>query len=380
MAAENARESRRLSGWASRLVLVFAVSVACLFLAELAVRWLIPQPLPQPTPGIYRPDPDIGWRRNENIRVVANTGERNVEICTDPSGDRVDCARAEHDCAARVLVLGDSFVEALAIPWSETIWSRLERETGACMQVAGVGGYDPVQYAVQARERLGQGVPIDLVILNFYSGNDFVAAADAIQPSEAVTAPELRLLPTGFRSVDLWNWFLGLNDWLAARSHLYVATRYAVRREIDPEGVERYGIPIALLRSRLTDELLDETARAISFSGAAAQKAGTPLLVVVIPVKNQVLDPRGERLSAAFARVRDEIDMDQVSKRFVPRIAGLPGVTRVVDLLEPLRAAAGPDAWGSRDPHFSPVGHALWYEGIESAVRELLAPHQRQRS
>src|SRR5262249_29681910 len=155
-----------------------------------------------------------------------------------------------------------------------------------------------------------------------------------------VEETELRLLPAGFRSIDMWNWLLGVNDWLEARSHLYVATRYAIRRTFDPEGVARDGMPIALDRSRITGEHLDKTARAIALRAAEAQKAGPATLVVIIPVMNQVLDPRGERLAAVFKQVGGDIDMDQVSERFVPRVEKLPGVSRVVDLVQPLRHTA----------------------------------------
>ena len=144
---------------------------------ELAVRLLMPQVLPVDAPQIYRPDDAIGWRRNGGVRALANTGDRDVLVCTDARGDRISCV-APHPpgCRQRILVVGDSFVEALAVPFDDTAWARLERDTGACVDVAGVGGYEPSQYLQLLRERLRDGATrYDLVVASMFVGNDFVA-------------------------------------------------------------------------------------------------------------------------------------------------------------------------------------------------------------
>jgi hypothetical protein len=351
------------------------LGIVSAFLLEASLRWFLPQPLPQPTPDIYRPDPEIGWRRNGNVRVVANTGERDVEICTDARGDRIECngpSRQESECSARILVLGDSFVEALAIPYRETVWSRVERDTGACPFVAGIGGYGPQQYARQARERLrDRSVSYDLVILNLFAGNDFTNSADAMPGPEEVALPRFRLLPGGLSLGDLSEWLYPFNEWLESRSHLYVAGRSAVRKLLDYDDVKRYGIVPALRRSGLSETLVSETLRAVARVADETRAAKVPLLVVVIPLSNQVLDPRAESLRSRFPELGDDLDMNLVAERFVPALSRLPGVDQVVDLLPSFRARADADAWGRRDPHFSPTGHALWFEAIRAPVGEL---------
>jgi hypothetical protein len=345
-------------------------------LLEVGVRFFAPQPLPQSDLQIYRPAPEIGWRRNANVRTQASVGERDVPICTDASADRVDCGAPPRDpgsCAKRILVLGDSFVEALAVPFRDTVWSRIERETGACVSVAGVGGYWPQQYARQLEERLAQGERFDLVILNFYAGNDFVTSADSMPGPEEVSRPQIHWLPAGLSPKDLWSWLYPMNEWLEARSHLYVASRYAALRLLGFDDVRRYGVPAALLRSGLSDVHVGETLRLIARIARDAETAGVPLLVVVIPLQNQVLDPRAESLASRFPAQREDLDMDLVAQRFVPRIGELAGVRRVVDLLPYLRAHADESAWDRRDRHFSAQGHALWFEAIRQPVEEMLA-------
>src|SRR5262245_8398566 len=113
---------------------------------EVLVRVFTPQVLPVAAPEIFLPDDAMGWKHAANVRVMANTGERNVEICTDAQGDRISClAPQPADCSRRILVVGDSMVEALAIPFEQTAWAALQRVTGACVDVAGVSGYGPSQ-------------------------------------------------------------------------------------------------------------------------------------------------------------------------------------------------------------------------------------------
>jgi hypothetical protein len=346
-------------------------------LLEVGVRLFAPQPLPQSDLEIYRPAAEIGWRRNPNVRAVASVGEHDVDICTDAAADRVDCDAPPRDpgsCKGRILVLGDSFVEALAVPFRDTVWSRIERETGACLSVAGVGGYWPQQYARQLEERLAQGgPPFDLVILDFYAGNDFTTSADFMPGPEEVTRPQVHWLPAGLSPKELWNWLYPMNEWLEARSHLYVASRYAALRLIGFDDVRRYGVPVALLRSGLTERHVVETTRVVERIAHDAEAAGVPLLVVVIPLQNQVLDPKAESLASRFPALREDLDMELVSQRFVPRIGKLVGVGQVVDLLPYLRAHADESAWDRRDRHFSARGHALWFEAIRQPVDDVLA-------
>ena len=345
-------------------------------LLEIGIRWLAPQPLPQSGAQIYRPSPEIGWRRNPDVRTVVGVGEHEVPMCTDASEDRVDCDAPPRDpasCAKRILVLGDSFVEALAVPYGDTVWSRLERDTGACVFVAGVGGYWPQQYARQLEDRLAQGSPrFDLVILNFYAGNDFTTT-DRMPGPDEVTRPEIHWLPRGLSGKDLWDWIYPMNEWLEGHSHLYVAIRFAAMRLLRFDDVGRYGVPAALRQSGLTEAHLAVTTGLIERIGRDAQAAGVPLLVDVIPLENQVLDPRAESLGSRFPALREDLDMDLVSRRFVPRISQLAGVDRVLDLLPYLREHADESDWDHRDRHFSAKGHALWFEAIRGPVEELLA-------
>jgi hypothetical protein len=341
---------------------------------ELMVRLLLPQVLPVDAPQIYRPDDTIGWRRNANVRALANTGDRDVVVCTDALGDRISCTEPHAaGCARRILVIGDSFVEALGVPFEETAWARIERDTGACVDVAGVGGYEPSQYLQLLRERVRDNrTAYDLVVASMFVGNDFVSDSERLPPPQSVWKQPVRLLPEGLDADSLVRWLHPYDQWLESRSHAYVALRFAIRNLRDPGDVGMYGLPIALVRDRLTDEILDATTRAFELMAEEVAHTGGLLLVTTVPVRVQVLDPSGTKLRQWFPSLASAIDMDLVGKALVPRLQRITGVVAVVDLLPALRKQATPDYWGVHDQHLSSRGHEVWFAALRGPVRAAL--------
>ena len=215
--------SRRRIGFAA--VLLGLLGVVSATLLEIGVRLVAPQVLPQDVPDLWAPDPALVWKHVANARMVANTGERDVEICTDAEGDRIDCDAPEaSDCVRRILAIGDSYVEALAIPFPETVWRRLDADTRACTSVAGVSGYYLSQYLASTRARLAEpGADFDLVILSLYVGNDLTDDAEKLPAVQDVQRRPLRLLPAELSAKGLFDWFYPYNAWLESHSHAYVA-------------------------------------------------------------------------------------------------------------------------------------------------------------
>ncbi len=364
---------RRRLGFAAVLILLLAVVSAASL--EILVRVFRPQVLPQDVPDLWAPDPVIGWRRVPDAHVRANAGERDVDFCTDARGDRIDCdAPPPRDCRKRVLAVGDSYVEALSVPYRETVWSRLDADTGACTTVAGVGAWYLGQYLLATRERLAQSEPhYDLVVLALYPPNDMTDHAERIPPGTEVQRQPLRLLPAGLSREALRDWVFPWNQRLESHSHAYVALRFVLRRYLLDRGdIGIYGVPRALRRSKMPPAWLDETARGVRLIGEAAHAHGAKLLVVLIPHRSQALDPDGARLLASMPELAGDLDMDLTSREFRPRLETSPEIDRVVDLLPPLRARADRVLWGERDTHLSPQGHALWFAEMREPARELL--------
>jgi hypothetical protein len=55
----------------------------------------------------------------------------------------------------------------------------------------------------------------------------------------------------------------------------------------------------------------------------AGRAHGARVLVLVIPERTQVLDPKGEKILRAMPALAGDLDMDLTTREFVPRLAAL---------------------------------------------------------
>ena len=157
--------------------LTMGLLVSLLF-AEAAARMVAPQQLILIRPDLWRPADTVGWLHQPNIDLEVNTGERTARILTDAEGFRVGPeGRVEAD--KTVLLLGDSFMEALQVDWEQSgaglLQDALARQLGEPVAVrnAGVGAWNVDHYRLRAEQLLGSG-DYDLVITSVFLRNDIV--------------------------------------------------------------------------------------------------------------------------------------------------------------------------------------------------------------
>lgn len=167
--------ARRRFGLLKRLLLLaFGLGLGIL-LAEAVLRVV---GLASPSP--YQPDLICGSRLKPNY-AGWQTQEGRVFFQTNSAGfrDREHAVNKPAD-TLRVVVLGDSYCEALQVELEQTFWAVCQRELNACDPVpgkkievlnAGVSGYGTAQELLMLRHHLSQYDP-DVVILAFLTGND----------------------------------------------------------------------------------------------------------------------------------------------------------------------------------------------------------------
>ncbi|MBO9394880.1 DUF5989 family protein [Caldilinea sp.] len=178
---------RRL--WPLILLLgVYAMlSVAAL---EIGLRVFQRVPPPEPPGFFWRlPDPVTGWSLipNSSGRWYNAMYEFDVAVTINELGLRSPepLTYAKKDGVYRILVIGDSFVEAMQVPIEQTFGYQLERllnEAGvrigdktAEIEVinAGVGSWGTDQQLLWLRHE-GYKFDPDLIVLAFYPANDFM--------------------------------------------------------------------------------------------------------------------------------------------------------------------------------------------------------------
>jgi hypothetical protein len=356
-----------------RLALLAASSLVALLLCEGLVRVVAPQQLIVVRPDICRPVDGLGWQKQPNVDPEINTGEQSVRLRTDELGFRVgEAGRFPAD--VDVLLLGDSFMEAIQVEYEESLAGLLEERLGATLGAfvavwnTAVSGWGPSQYLIQTRDLLEQR-HFDLVLVALYLGNDAEAKRhDWIAPRAFVETHSLRW-PRDLSWRELVHAILWpVNDFLERRSQLFQLLKVQQRTLLMRLGLStRRDFPSELLASTKNEAAWHGTATTIRALLDQAMAADIPARIVVIPSHYQLDERALEQLLSGFDSGRADVDT-QRPNRVLAAAAAAQGVP-LIDATPALLAAQrnGKQVHGLVDTHLSVIGHAV--------VADLLAPN-----
>jgi hypothetical protein len=357
------------------LLILLGCSIA-LGLAEVVVRLFASQQLILLRPDIWQPLDSLGWAKRPNVRALVNTGDRTVTLVTDGRGFRVG-AFPRPGVGYRILLLGDSFMEALQVEYEQSLAGLIEQcfsdgaGRGAIVSNTGVGGWDPPQYFLQARRSLAQE-PFDIVVVAVFLGNDIVTRRRILPPRQPEARHKLRIP----RSL-LWGEFVDavfapVNDGLETRSHLFIFLKNRFQGLLMRAHLTALEVPSELLRSEAESSRWSVTADILAEIDSMSTAAGIPALFALIPSIEEV-DPEVFRHRAqAFGIDLSTVDLEQPVRLMTAELErrGL----RYVSLLQPLRDARsrGVVLYGRADPHPSAEGHRVMWGAIAPMLAEAL--------
>lgn len=346
-------------------LLVLGIScIVALFLAEGVVRLAAPQQLIQIRPDLWEPVDSLGWNRRPNANLRINTGERTVTVMSDSAGFRVGRA-GRRDAPTRILLLGDSFIEALQVDHEQSIAHLLERPLAdslgrpVVVRNAGINGWNPNHYLIRTRQALARET-FALVIVAVFVGNDAVAYRfDQIEPRTPVERHEFRL-PRQASWGELVDAFLApINDALEVRSQLYVLLKNQLSTLRMRMGMTADYLPLEYQRAEAGSERWRNTARiAHDIERVAEAASGTPVLFVLIPERFQVYSDDFARYLRGFGIDSTAVDVEQPSRLLLEAFRAES--LHVVDALPAMRRVAASSTerlYGRVDQHLSPAGH-----------------------
>jgi len=364
---------RRARAWiVAGFVVTGAIAVA-VGLCEVGLRLFYPQPM-----GVWFQDRDglaMHWPG-----LVTYLPQFGLSVSFNSAGMR----DREHTVAKpngvfRVLVLGDSFMEALQIPFESTFPSLLERglagRTGSRIEVvnASVSGWgtdDELKYlATQGRKLRPDLIVVAMTLHNDISDNlrerfhTMQNGALLEKPGEAPAALEYEVIR--------------LKGFLASRSHAYQLLLRARRAR------ERQGQANALNAHVVT--LFRETAdprisRGLELTSLLLQRMKTlaladdsRLALVLLPLVVQLSDERFAKFTEAAddSERRFDVERPQVLMRDLGDRAGID----VIDLLPSFRKWTAEDSGSlylEPDGHWNETGHKL---AADVVARELVVRH-----
>ncbi|MBI1722483.1 MAG: SGNH/GDSL hydrolase family protein [Gemmatimonadetes bacterium] len=359
------------------LILLGASLLLALAGAELLVRLIAPQQLIQVRPDIWQPADLVGWANRPGIRTTINTGERTVPLYTDRDGFRVGAA-GRTEAATRILLIGDSFFEALQVPYEESFAGLLEQRLAArlrrpvAVHDAAVDGWDPNQYLLQTRTLMERDT-FHLVVVGIYLGNDIVGTRQQrFRPKKPAERHALRF-PRRLSARELVDaWLYPVNDFLEMHSHLFVLAKNRMPTLRMRLGLTAAYFPPEFRKERASSPEWDVTADICRDLAVAAASHGAAALFILIPVPSQVDEQVFRDYVRGFGIDSSAVDLEQPN-RLLGAALSARGV-RFFDLLSAFRTAhaEGVRLYGNVDRHLTPVGNDRLEQLVEPLAAQML--------
>jgi len=329
--------------------------------AEVGVRIAAPQQLILIRPDLWEPADTVGWLRRSNVDARVNTGEGTVRLITDHYGFRVGEERRR--TGVPVLLLGDSFMEALQVDHEQSLAGLLDMSLSAAtgepvaVRNAGINGWAPTQYLSRARALL-PNEPYRLVITAIYVGNDAQPVrTDYIPPRTQVQRHRFRLPKAMTRREFVDAGLRPVNDILEERSHLFVLLRSQLETLRMRAGLSPLYFPQEFRRSEADAERWAISAQVCRDISDVAAQHGARTLFVLIPADFQVIPEKFKSYTRGFNIDTDSVDLEQPTRRLKEELTS-QGLL-VLDALPLFRELSndGRSLYGTVDQHLSEAGH-----------------------
>ncbi len=256
----NRVRSRRILGPLTLLVISLAIP---LFLAEIILRQVFP--IGTGRPFLYHriPHPVFGWSLEPDASYRYRMSGTTVRVTYNSEGWRDIEHNFENRLGlVRVLVLGDSYMEAYSVELDDAFPRRIEQfasENGFDIEVLnlGVGGYGTLQEYLVFRE-VGKLYKPNLVLLGFYMGND--VTNNSIQLESILNVGSMKVETRPFLdSADPTTWKITMIDFEGAQrrySEAKVRQNSWLRKLARQSALLRtlYGVAVSTVRRHLTTD------------------------------------------------------------------------------------------------------------------------------
>lgn len=356
-----------------RLVLLLAVMGIWFALFEAGLRqWGSSEAAPA-FQGLFTGHPAIGYRLQPGARTRFTTAEFDTHIAINNVGVRDDeDIRPKAPGEKRIVVLGDSLVLSVQVPFSATFTELLEQRlnTGRAGRDrtyyrvinAGVQGYGPVEELLFYRDVLRTLEP-DVVLVSVFVGNDAeeaLVSQPKLAPEQPAAERWRERIVTGLRRTVRRSMVLQV-----LRLRVRTATE-RFRSTAPPEPpLQTYAANPA---PRITEGIA-LTRDALRQIAAEAAKDGARTAIVLMPARFQLDDGDFGRLRSIVQQAGGELRRDAATERFAAALSALQ--LPMLDLLPALRAAPpGPDLFFQENVHLTLRGHRVVGEALAEFLRE----------
>lgn len=369
--------------WIAGLVLAIGGVVAALLMLELGVRMLHLVP-----DRFWEPDPLLGARLIPGSHGWWTQEEREfvIPVSINSQGQHdVERNPAKAPGTVRVLILGDSFAEALHVPLGKGFPKVLERALnrnagGRPIEVinAGVSGYGTASETLYFESKGWRYEP-DIVLLAFYPGNDIrnnsPTLEDAFKPVYGEDGRLDRVQPTKVAGEANRGWLGRSAAYRFLRQLVLVrqpgvgrvlvklglmrpeAIRAVVEDDGIPVGFGMYEVPTPAVWSdawQRTESLLDRLKRGV-------EERGARLAIAIVTAREQIYADSWQEILQAHPSMQQLRWDTSEPQHWVQQWCARRGVP-CLDLADTfLRRASsdGPMLHYRHDGHWTEAGHEL---------------------
>lgn len=352
----------------ARLVLVGIILLSELVVLEAGLRMFGQAEAAAAFQSLFIPDNRIGYRLRPGANVRYSTAEFSTDLVINDRGvrDEADIGPKEAD-ERRVLILGDSYVLAVQVPFRDTLGERLEAKLNASdarlrwrVINGGSQGYGPVEQWLWYKE-IGAAFKPDIVLIVVSVANDAVEAFDAREKfatgavPEASAAARTRLtLRQVIRASAVLQLIRQRGDQLRARLSASVAERPLATYLEEPPSFVLDGLQTA--------------ADAFGRIAASARGDGASVAFILMPARFQTHDVDFERVSRTAAGAGRTIRRHAATERFADALRPLG--EPMLDLLPVFASAEDPPGLHfTRNTHLSSRGHLVTADAILRFLR-----------
>jgi hypothetical protein len=375
--ADTIRNRRPRELFTRALLLLISLFV-CIALLELAMRLLDPRSPLYPK-GYYRIDEESGLVcANPDYQGYAASEFGRLVIETNAYGFRGPSLDPRGEGSPRVMILGDSFVQAVQVDIGQTFGHLISESAGMNAQVMQVGmpGWGQGDQLRWLRTYYDYFRP-QIVVVSVFLGNDLTIdnmGEDNLGSSYYNVTRDGYLVSKNGSSTLLAR----IKKGLGRQSRLYNFVRPRLRtlisrilgRDSAIVGYHKYFLPIYSSDVQARKAYYDTFFEIIRRFSALAREKDFGLIVLLIPWDSALDGSRFDAVISHFGLDRDDYDVktpNSIIGSFMKENS-IP----YIDLYDSFAGKENPlEAYGKRDRHFSPTGHRWAAEELTRSITEL---------
>ena len=367
------------------ITVIFFSTILGILILELAIRLIKPQNLIVYNNDIWMSDEDFGHKKYPNIKTKTNPGgAKLVNFRTNEDGFRInfDDSEIENKIDKKILIIGDSFLEAFQVNNEDSISELLKKKikekynTDIFYYNTAVSGWNPNHYLKFSRMFLEKNNKIDLGLVFLYLPNDMVDyETSKFKKKHNLEYPAKFKIPKNFSWSSITDSiFLPINDYFEQRSHLFTILKFKNEVILSKLGLTHYQMEKIFYKNHNSKLMAEITFRICDNIKRTFEKKNTKVLFILIPASYQINKNLFSQYLKGFNVEPDMVDIKNPQNLFIKRIKETKSNMLYIDLLpalDSLNKEEGP-FFGEIDRHFNEKGHVTTTNIILNDIVKLL--------